>query len=191
MAYYWFKAFHLIGIVTWFAGMFYLPRLFVYHAEANEQPEPAQSILKNQYQIMEKRLYSIIMTPALLLTVAMAIALISTEPDVLKQPWMHVKLACVVLLLGYHHFCKRLMRKLADGTCSWTGQQFRWFNEFPTVFFVLVILLAVFKNNLPTNATTWVIVAMIIAMAAIIQLYAKKRRQNQAQAELTPTPSEG
>ena len=80
MAYLWFKAFHLVGIVAWFAGMFYLPRLFVYHAEAYEQSEPARTILKSQYQVMEKRLYSIIMTPAMLLTVAMAIGLVSVAP---------------------------------------------------------------------------------------------------------------
>ncbi|MBD2038153.1 protoporphyrinogen oxidase HemJ [Leptolyngbya sp. FACHB-321] len=176
MAYYWFKAFHLVGIVCWFAGMFYLPRLFVYHAEANEQPEPARSILKSQYQIMEKRLYSVIMTPAMLLTVAMAIGLVTTEPDVLKQPWMHAKLACVVLLIGYHHYCKRLMKQLAADECKMTGQHFRWFNEFPTVFFIVVVMLAVFKNNLPTDLTVWGIVAMVISFAIAIQLYARKRR---------------
>ena len=176
MAYYWFKAFHIVGIVCWFAGMFYLPRLFVYHAEANEQPEPARSILKSQYQIMEKRLYSIIMTPAMLLTVAMAIGLVTTEPDVLKQTWMHAKLACVVLLIGYHHYCKRLMKQLAADECKMTGQHFRWFNEFPTVFFIIVVMLAVFKNNLPTDLTVWGIVAMVISFAIAIQLYARKRR---------------
>jgi len=176
MAYFWFKAFHLVGIVCWFAGMFYLPRLFVYHAEANEQPEPARSILKAQYQVMEKRLYSIIMTPAMLLTVAMAVGLLTIEPEVLKQPWLHVKLACVLLLLGYHHYCKRIMKKLAQGECQMTSQQFRWFNEFPTVFFVVVVLLAVFKNNFPMDAVTWLIAAMVVAMAAAIQLYARKRR---------------
>jgi putative membrane protein len=176
MAYQWFKAFHIVGIVCWFAGMFYLPRLFVYHAEANEQPEPARSILKAQYQIMEKRLYSIIMTPAMLLTIAMAIGLISTEPDILKEPWLHVKLGCVALLVGYHHLCKRIMKQFASDTCKMTGQQFRWFNEFPTVFFVIVVMLAVFKNNIPTSATAWGIFAMTIAMAAFIQLYARKRR---------------
>jgi putative membrane protein len=176
MTYYWFKAFHIVGIVCWFAGMFYLPRLFVYHAEAYEQPEPARSILKTQYQIMEKRLYSIIMTPAMLLTVAMAIGLVTTEPEILKQPWMHVKLACVALLLGYHHYCKRIMKKLAADECQMNGQQFRWFNEFPTVFFVIVVMLAVFKSNLPTDATTWLLVAMVIGMAIAIQLYARKRR---------------
>ena len=73
MAYYWFKAFHLIGVVVWFAGLFYLVRLFVYHAEASELSEPAQSILKTQYQIMEKRLYNIITTPGMIVTVSMAI----------------------------------------------------------------------------------------------------------------------
>ena len=176
MAYYWFKAFHIVGIVCWFAGMFYLPRLFVYHAEASEQPEPARSILKSQYQIMEKRLYSIIMTPAMLLTVAMAIGLVTTEPDVLKQPWMHVKLACVALLLGYHHYCKRLMKQLAADECRMNAQHFRWFNEVPTVFFVVVVMLAVFKNSLPTDLTVWGIVAMVIGFAIAIQLYARKRR---------------
>ncbi len=176
MAYYWFKAFHIVGIVCWFAGMFYLPRLFVYHAEAYEQPEPARTVLKNQYQIMEKRLYRIIMTPAMLLTVAMAIGLVTTEPDVLKQPWMHVKLALVVLLLVYHHYCKRIMKKLAADECQITGQQFRWFNELPTVLFVAVVMLAVFKANFPTDAATWLIAAMVVGMAAAIQLYARKRR---------------
>ena len=176
MSYLWFKAFHLVGIVAWFAGMFYLPRLFVYHAEADEQPEPARSILKNQYQIMEKRLYSIIMTPAMLLTVAMAIGLLTTEPDVLKEPWLHAKLVCVAVLLAYHYYCKIIMKRLAANECKMTGQQFRWFNELPTVFFVIIVMLAVFKNNLPTSATAWGIFAMIVAMAAVIQLYAKKRR---------------
>ena len=69
MAYYWFKAFHLIGVVVWFAGLFYLVRLFVYHAEAAAQPEPAQTILKTQYELMEKRLYNIITTPGMVVTV--------------------------------------------------------------------------------------------------------------------------
>lgn len=189
MAYQWFKAFHIVGIVCWFAGMFYLPRLFVYHAEANEQPEPARSILKNQYQIMEKRLFSIIMTPAMVLTIAMAIGLISTEPDVLREPWLHIKLVCVALLLVYHHLCQRIMKQFATDTCKMTGQQFRWFNEFPTVLFVIVVMLAVFKNNLPTSATAWGIFGMVVAMAAFIQLYARKRRL--AKEQLAAATSEG
>ncbi len=183
MAYYWFKAFHIVGITAWFAGMFYLPRLFVYHAEAAEQPEPAQSILKAQYQIMEKRLYSIIMTPALVLTVVMGGCLISTEPQILSDRWIQVKLFCVAILVGYHFFCSRIMKRFAADDCEMTGQQFRWFNEFPTVFFVIVVMLAVFKNSFPTSAASWSIFAMIVAMAAIIQLYARKRRLDRERLE--------
>ena len=187
MAYFWFKAFHLIGVVVWFAGLFYLVRLFVYHAEATEQPEPAQTILKNQYELMEKRLYSIITTPGMLVTVAMAIGLISTEPEILKSGWLHAKLALVLVLIGYHHYCKRLMKQLAAGTCQWTGQQFRALNEAPTILLVTIVLLAVFKNSLPLDLTTWLIVALVIAMVASIQLYAKKRRKDKelAQAQIS------
>ena len=183
MAYYWFKAFHLIGIVVWFAGLFYLVRLFVYHAEASLQPEPAQSILKNQYAIMEKRLYSIITTPGMIVTVLCAIGLISTEPEVLKQPWLHIKLAIVLLLIGYHHYCKRIMKQLAKDECQWTGQQFRALNEAPTIMLVLIVLLAVFKNNLPLDITTWVVAGLVVAMVASIQLYAKKRRLDKEKLE--------
>jgi protoporphyrinogen IX oxidase len=183
MPYLWFKAFHIVGIVAWFAGMFYLPRLFVYHAEANEQPEAVRTILQQQYQVMEKRLYRIIMTPAMLLTLIMAAAMLITAPDLLKEPWLHVKLGLVLILVGYHHLCSRLMKEMAAGKFRFTGQQFRWFNEFPTVLFVIVVLLAVFKNNFPTSAASWGVVGMIVAMAAIIQLYARKRRLAQEAAE--------
>ena len=183
MAYSWFKAFHLVGIVVWFAGLFYLVRLFIYHVEAEQEPEPARTILKNQYQIMEKRLYSIITTPGMLVTIAMAIGLLSTEPEVLKQPWLHVKLAFVVLLIGYHHYCKRLMKQLAADECEWGSQQLRALNEAPTIMLIVIVLLAVFKNNLPTDITAWGIFGLIIATAATIQLYAKKRRQDKEKLE--------
>ncbi|MFM7367468.1 MAG: protoporphyrinogen oxidase HemJ, partial [Sphaerospermopsis kisseleviana] len=103
MAYSWFKAFHIIGFVVWFAGLFYLVRLFIYHAEANQEPEPAKTILKNQYQLMEKRLYHIITIPGMIVTVAMAIGILSTNPDLLKETWLHFKLGFVGILLIYHH----------------------------------------------------------------------------------------
>lgn len=178
MAYYWFKTFHLIGIVVWFAGLFYMVRLFVYHAEASQEPEPAQTILKKQYEIMEKRLYHIITMPGMVVTVAMAIGLLTTEPEVLREGWLHIKLAFVAALLIYHFYCGRIMRKLAAGECKWTGQQFRALNELPTIFLLLIVLLAVFKNNLPTDITAWGVLGLIVVMAATIQLYAKKRKRD-------------
>lgn len=190
MAYYWFKAFHLIGVVVWFAGLFYLVRLFIYHVEANEQPEPAKTILKDQYQIMEKRLYKLITTPGMFLTVLMAIGLVSTEPDVLRDWWLHVKLALVVALVAYHFYCGRLLKQLARGECRWNSQQLRALNEAPTVFLVAIVLLAVFKNSLPTDIAVWGIFVLVIAMAAIIQLYAKKRKRDKEKlAAMTPSTS--
>lgn len=178
MAYSWFKAFHIIGFVVWFAGLFYLVRLFIYHVEANQEPEPAKTILKNQYQIMEKRLYHIITIPGMIVTVAMAIGIISTNPDLLKETWLHFKLGFVGILLIYHHYCGRLMKQLAADECKWSGQHLRALNEAPTLLLVVIVMLAIFKNNLPTDITAWLIFGLVIFMAVSIQMYAKIRRRN-------------
>ncbi|MGJ5676279.1 MAG: protoporphyrinogen oxidase HemJ [Nostochopsis sp.] len=190
MAYSWFKAFHIIGVVVWFAGLFYLVRLFIYHIEAEQEAEPAKTILKNQYQIMEKRLYNIITTPGMLVTVACAIGLLVTQPEFLKQTWLHYKLGFVVLLLVYHYYCSRLMKQLAENTCKWTSKQMRAMNEAPTVLLVVIVMLVVFKNSLPTDLTAWVIFGLVLLMAVTIQLYARKRRLDKEKqlAEITQIP---
>lgn len=182
MAYLWYKAFHVIGVVVWFAGLFYLVRLFIYHVEAEQEPEPACSILKKQYTLMEKRLYNIITTPGMLVTVAMAIGLLMTEPELLKSGWLHAKLGFVALLLAYHFYCGYLMRRLQAGTCNWSSQQLRALNEAPTVLLVVIVMLAIFKNSLPTDLTAWVIFGLVILMAVTIQLYARKRRLDKERA---------
>ncbi len=190
MPYLWFKAFHIIGVVVWFAGLFYLVRLFIYHVEANEESEPAQSILKKQYGLMEKRLLNIITTPGMIVTVACAIGLVVNEPALMKQGWLHAKLTFVVLLLGYHYYCTRLVKQLEAGTCRWRGQQLRGLNEAPTVLLVIIVLLAVFKGSFPTSATVWVIFGLVVAMIATIQLYARKRRiDRERQLEQASEPS--
>ena len=167
-----------MGVGVLFAGLVYIVRVFVYHDEASLEPELAKTILINQYQIMEKRLYNIITTPVMVVTVVMAIGLLTTVPEVLKDRWLHIELAFVAALLGYHFYCGRIMRRLSKGQCNWSGQQFRALNEAPTILLVAIVLLAVFKNNLPTDITAWGIFGMIIVMAVTIQLYAKKRRRD-------------
>jgi protoporphyrinogen IX oxidase len=179
MAYFWFKAFHIVGVVVWFAGLFYLVRLFIYHVEADEEPEPAPGILKKQYEVMEKRLLNIITTPGMILTVICAIGLLVNQPDFLHQGWMHAKLGFVAVLIAYHFYCIRLMKQLHRGTCTWSGQKLRALNEAPTLLLVAVVLLVVFKNSLPTDITVWLIFGLVVLMAATIQLYAKKRRLDQ------------
>jgi len=178
MEYLWFKSFHVVGVVAWFAGLFYLVRLFIYHVEADEQPEPARTILKNQYQVMERRLFGIITTPGMVLTVAMAVAMLVTSPDLLKNGWLHAKLSLVALLIGYHFYCLLLMRQLAEGRCRWSSKQLRALNEAPTVLLVVIVMLAVFKDQLPTDGTAWVVFGIIVLTAVTIQLYARKRRRD-------------
>ncbi|AGY58161.1 protoporphyrinogen oxidase HemJ [Gloeobacter kilaueensis] len=178
MVYFWFKAFHIVGVVVWFAGLFYLVRLFIYHVEADEQAEPARSILQNQYQLMEKRLLNIITTPGMVVTVAMAVGLLCLQPGWLKDGWLHAKLALVGLLVLYHFFCMYLMKQLHRGTCRWSSKQLRALNEAPTILLVTIVLLAVFKNDLPTDLAAWLIAALVVLMAVTIQLYARKRRRD-------------
>ena len=184
-AYLWFKTFHIIGVVVWFAGLFYLVRLFIYHVEADTLSTDAQAVLKPQYSLMEKRLANIITTPGMVVTVAMAIGLLATNPGWLQQGWLHIKLAFVALLLAYHVFCYRLMRQLERGVCTWSSGKLRALNEAPTLLLVVIVMLAVFKAQFPTGSATWLVVALVVFMALAIQLYARKRRRDAEQQALS------
>jgi putative membrane protein len=175
-AYLWFKTLHIVGVVVWFAGLFYLVRLFIYHAEARELEPSLRQAFEAQYGLMERRLANIITTPGLVVTVAMAVGLLAVEPSWLRQGWMHAKLAFVAALLGYHWFCYRLMGQLQAGTCGWSARQLRALNELPTLLLVVIVMLVVFKAQFPTGAATWFLVALVVAMAASIQFYARWRR---------------
>jgi putative membrane protein len=175
-AYLWFKALHIVGVVVWFAGLFYLVRLFIYHREAEELEEPLRQAFHQQYGLMERRLANIITTPGMAVAVAMALGLLSVQPGWLKEGWMHSKLIIVALLLAYHAFCYRLMGQLHEGSCRWTPKQLRALNELPTLLLVVAVMLVVFKNQFPTGWATWFLIALVVAMAASIQLYARWRR---------------
>ncbi len=175
-AYLWFKSLHIIGVVVWFAGLFYLVRLFIYHVEANEFEPKLKLAFQDQYSLMEKRLANIITTPGMILSVSMAVGMLSLQPAWLNERWMQFKLAFVAGLLAYHFLCYRLMNSLSKGQCEWNGKQLRALNELPTLLLVVIIMLVVFKNQFPTNAATWLIVGLIVFMAASIQFYARWRR---------------
>lgn len=175
-AYLWFKTLHIVGVVVWFAGLFYLVRLFIYHVETAELAEELQQPFRDQYSLMEKRLANIITTPGMVVAVSMAIGLLVAQPSWLQQGWMHAKLAFVAGLLAYHVACHRLMGQLQAGTCRWSGKQLRALNELPTLLLVIVVMLVVFKNQFPTGAATWFIVTLVVLMAASIQFYARWRR---------------
>ena len=175
-AYLWFKTLHIVGVVVWFAGLFYLVRLFIYHVEAEELEPELRVAFQQQYSLMEKRLANIITTPGMVVAVSMAICLLIAQPAWLQQGWMHAKLAFVAALLAYHAFCYRVMAQLQAGTFSWNGKQLRALNELPTLLLVIVVMLVVFKTQFPTSAATWFIVALVVFMAGSIQFYARWRR---------------
>jgi putative membrane protein len=134
----WLKAFHVIGVVTWFAGLFYLPRLFVYHAEATETP------IRERFKIMERRL--LIMTHiGGVLAVAFGIATLAMEPFFLRAAWLHAKLALVGLLVIYHAILVKLVRDFAGDHCAWSSRALRWFNEIPGVLLLAIVILVVVK----------------------------------------------
>ncbi|MFM7640222.1 MAG: protoporphyrinogen oxidase HemJ [Cyanobium sp.] len=188
-AYLWFKALHIVGVVVWFAGLFYLVRLFIYHQEAEQLEEPLRQAFQAQYGLMERRLANIITTPGMAVAVAMAIGLLSVQPTWLREGWLHRKLAIVVLLLAYHAFCYRLMGQLQQGTCRWSAKQLRALNELPTLLLVAAVMLVVFKNQFPTGWATWFLVALVVAMAASIQFYARWRRLKAESLALQPPTS--
>ena len=175
-SYLWFKTFHIIGVVVWFAGLFYLVRLFIYHVEAAEHEQPIRAAFEQQYGLMERRLANIITTPGMVVAVSCAVGLLVVNPSWLQQSWMHAKLLFVAFLLGYHWLCYRLMRQLQRGECGWSGRQLRALNELPTLLLVIVVLLVVFKQQFPTGAATWLTVGLVVFMAASIQFYARWRR---------------
>lgn len=137
----WVKAFHLIFVVTWFSAMFYLPRLFVYHAMCEDEPGNAR------FKIMERKLYRGIMTPSAILTLVFGLWLLSfySLEQIASMGWLHAKLTLVVLLFAYHGMCGRMVRQFANDQNQRSHRFYRLFNELPVLVLVAVIILAVVK----------------------------------------------
>jgi protoporphyrinogen IX oxidase len=137
----WLKAFHVVFVVTWFAGLFYLPRLFVYHVSASDP------ISQARFVVMERRLL-VMTTIGGALTVLFGILMILMAPAYLAQGWLHAKLTLVLLLIGYHLWCRSLMHALRDGRNRHSQRWFRLFNEVPSVLLIAIVILAVVKPAL-------------------------------------------
>jgi len=139
MLYLWFKALHIIALVCWFAGLFYLPRLFVYHAMADDEPS------RERFSVMERKLYRGIMNPSMIATLLFGGWLLYLNPAWLKMGWLHAKLLLVVLLVGYHHACGAQLRRFARGENARGHVFYRWFNEVPVLFLLAIVVLVVVK----------------------------------------------
>jgi putative membrane protein len=147
MTYLHFKALHIIFVVSWFAGLFYMPRLFVYHTEAKDKPSPEREILLAQFTKMEKLLWNAIMTPASWLTLIFGFIMLYITPAWLDQGWMQLKLLFVAGLLVYHFFTHKILLELRQGIFRFSSFQLRLFNEVATIFLFSIVFLVVLKNT--------------------------------------------
>jgi putative membrane protein len=151
------------------AGLFYMVRLFIYHTEAQDKPEPDRTILSNQFVIMERKLWYIITVPSMFLVLAAGITMLFLVPGWLQQPWMHIKLAFVAGLVVYHYICQYKMKQMEKGVFSWTSTQLRIWNEVSTIFLFAIVFLVVLKS-----AVNWIFGVVGIVLLSLILMIGVK-----------------
>ncbi|WP_332913449.1 CopD family protein [Algoriphagus boritolerans] len=167
------KALHIIFVVTWFAGLFYIVRLFIYQTEALQKPELERSILKPQLDLMASRLWYIITWPSAVLTLIFGTWVLSYRWGYMELGFMHAKLGFVALLYIYHGFCHVLFKELQSGKSRWTSTQLRIWNEASTILLFAIVFLIVLKSTL---SMVWGILGLIglsVTLMLAIRLYKK------------------
>jgi putative membrane protein len=138
--YLWLKAIHLIAVISWMAGLLYLPRLFVYHVDAKKGSKQSET-----FKVMERRLLKFIMGPASIATWVFGGLMLWAYPVLLSQGWMHVKLTCVVLLTGAHHAMMAWTKKFANDENTKSDKFYRWANEVPTVLMIIIVIMVIVR----------------------------------------------
>jgi protoporphyrinogen IX oxidase len=165
MTFLYLKAIHIVFIVTWFAGLFYMPRLMVYITEAHTKNDPERTILLKQLNTMASRLWYGITWPSALLTLLMGAALLIDQPEWLQYGFMHIKLTLVLLLYGYHFSLHYLMNQMKKGIVKFSSQQLRIWNEVATLFLIAIVFLIVLKSAL---SMFWGVVGLLIVTLLIL-----------------------
>ncbi|WP_192822206.1 CopD family protein [Rufibacter sp. LB8] len=177
MSYLYLKSLHIIFVVTWFAGLFYIVRLFVYYAETDQKPEPEKSILQQQFQLMQKRLWYGITWPSAVLTFIMGFSVVySLNLHQTWPTWLLWKLGFVAGLFAYHLYCHRIFRQHQRNQIHQSSTQLRILNEVATLFLVSIVFLVVLKNGL---SATWGVLGFIglsVVLMAAIMIYRKLRK---------------
>tara|TARA_R110002074_G_scaffold175400_12_gene338651 strand:- start:3534 stop:4121 length:588 start_codon:yes stop_codon:yes gene_type:complete len=169
------KALHIIFVVTWFAGLFYIVRLFIYHVEAQDKEEPAKSILQTQYKLMSKRLWYIITWPSAVLAGVFAVWMLVLEPSYLTMIWMHVKLSFVFVLYFYHIGCQKIFNQLQKDVIKYSSFKLRIWNEIATLLLFAIVFIVVLKSAI---SWVWGVVGILlfgIVLMLAIKLYKKIR----------------
>ena len=171
------KSLHIIFVVTWFAGLFYIVRLFVYHYEAAITDEPERGILIKQFQLMEKRLWYGITWPSLIGTYIFGIWMILLNPFFLKTDWMQLKLLFVLGLTIYHFSCQAILNQLKKNIFKYSSQKMRIWNEVATLFLVAIVFLVVAKNTIDYAYGLIGLVAFGVLLMLAIKAYKRIRER--------------
>lgn len=177
MAFEYLKALHIIFVITWFAGLFYIVRLFIYQAEALEKPEHEKNILSPQLNLMAQRLWYIITWPSAILTLIFGFGVLFYRWGYMQLGFMHAKLGFVLLLYIYHFVCHKIYKDLQNGKAKWTSTQLRMWNEVATVLLFAIVFLIVLKSLI---SVAWGIVGLLalsILMMMGIKWYKKIREK--------------
>lgn len=169
------KALHIIAVVTWFAGLFYMPRLFVYFAEANQKPEPDKTILQSQFKIMQRRLWYGITWPSSIIAPTFAGFLLS-QWDIKNTPWLRIKLWLVVGLYAYQFYLHYIYKLQQKNICLQSPMKLRVINEISTLFLVSIVFLVVLKDALSAGFAIIGILILIIALVLGITIYKRVRQ---------------
>jgi putative membrane protein len=172
----YFKALHIIFVVSWFAGLFYNVRLFIYHVEASNKSEPEKSILIKQYKIMSSRLWKIITWPASVLALIFGLGMIHLYTDDLPI-WLIIKLVLVAGLFVYQIFSYRIHQQLKNDIVKYTSTYLRIWNEIATLFLFSIVFLVVLKNTMDMIWGTIGLFGLAIVLMVAIKLYKKNRKQ--------------
>jgi protoporphyrinogen IX oxidase len=179
MSFLYLKALHIIFVVTWFAGLFYIVRLFIYYAEASEKPEPEKSILQRQFLIMQKRLWYGITWPSAILTLLFGASIVYTLRLYDPFPsWLVWKLILVAGLYAYHFLCQSIFNQQQKGITKYSSTQLRIWNEVATLFLVSIVFLVVLKSSL---SMLWGVIGLVLfsfILMIAIKLYKLVRERN-------------
>lgn len=173
------KALHIIFVVTWFAGLFYIVRLFIYQIEASQKASPEKEILGDQLKIMANRLWNIITWPSAIITAIVAFWLLlgtTYGKAWLQEPWMHIKLGFVFLLF-YHFKCHQIYKQLQNGVVKYTSSKMRLFNEVATLILFSIVFLVVLKSTFNWIYGVLGLVALAVVLMILIKLYKRYREK--------------
>jgi len=171
------KALHLIFVITWFAGLFYIVRLFIYQIEASQKPSPDKEILGKQLAIMASRLWNIITWPSAILTLIFAGTLLYLRQGLLYLPWMQIKLCFIVLLYVYHFKCHQIFKQLQRGEVKYTSGYMRLFNEGATIILFSVVFLVIVRHEINWIFGVLGIISLSVILMVLFKIYKRYREK--------------